>query len=63
MQALKRPKKQEEWVKAMEEEDQIVDIFIKALPRPRFEPLRAMLGVIEFASRRSIKVNANSKRM
>jgi len=36
--------------------DQIVDIFTKALPRPRFELLRAMLGVTEFASRRSIKV-------
>jgi len=37
-------------------EDQIADIFTKALPRPRFELLRAMLGVTEFASRRSIKV-------
>ena len=36
--------------------DQIADIFTKALPRPRFKLLRAMLGVIEFASRRSIKV-------
>ena len=30
-------------------EDQIADIFTKALPRPRFELLRAMLGVTEFA--------------
>jgi len=37
-------------------EDQIADIFTKALPRPRFELLRAMLGVTKFASRRSIKV-------
>jgi len=37
-------------------EDQIADIFTKALPRPRFELLRAMLGVTEFASRRSTKV-------
>jgi len=37
-------------------EDQIVDIFTKALPRLRFELLRAMLGVTKFASRRSIKV-------
>ena len=29
-------------------EDQIADIFTKALPRPRFELLRAMLGVTEF---------------
>ncbi|RZB68411.1 Retrovirus-related Pol polyprotein from transposon TNT 1-94 [Glycine soja] len=28
-------------------EDQIADIFTKALPRPRFEELRAMLGVTE----------------
>ena len=28
-------------------EDQIADIFMKALPRPRFEELRAMLGVTE----------------
>jgi len=28
-------------------EDQIVDIFTKVLLRPRFEELRAMLGVIE----------------
>jgi len=37
-------------------EDQIANIFTKALPRPRFELLRTMLGVTEFASRRSIKV-------
>jgi len=37
-------------------EDQIAYIFIKALPRPRFELLRTMFGVTEFASRRSIKV-------
>ena len=37
-------------------EDQMADIFTKALPKPRFELLRAMLGVTEFASRRSIKV-------
>jgi len=37
-------------------EDQIANIFTKALPRPRFELLRAMHGVTEFASRRSIKV-------
>ncbi|BAT74403.1 hypothetical protein VIGAN_01206700, partial [Vigna angularis var. angularis] len=37
-------------------EDQIADIFTKALPRPRFELLRTMLGVTEFALRRSIKV-------
>jgi len=36
--------------------DQIADIFTKALPRPRFKLLRTMLGVTEFASRRSIKV-------
>jgi len=37
-------------------EDQIADTFTKVLPRPRFELLRTMLGVTEFASRRSIKV-------
>jgi len=37
-------------------EDQIADIFTKALQGPRFELLHAMLGVTEFASRRSIKV-------
>ena len=28
-------------------EDQIADIFTKALPRPKFELLRTMLGVTE----------------
>jgi len=37
-------------------ENQIVDIFTKALQRPRFELLCAILGVTEFPSRRSIKV-------
>jgi len=36
--------------------DQIADIFTKALPIPIFELQCTMLGVIEFASRRSIKV-------
>jgi len=30
-------------------EDQITDIFTKALPRPRFELLCVMLGVTEFS--------------
>jgi len=37
-------------------EDQIADILTKVLSITRFEQLRAMLGVIEFASRRSIQV-------
>jgi len=37
-------------------EDQIANIFTKALPRPSFELLRVMFGVTEFASRRSIIV-------
>ncbi|XP_028181437.1 UDP-glycosyltransferase 1-like [Glycine soja] len=36
-------------------EDQIADIFTKALPRPRFEELRAMLGVIEICIKEDLK--------
>jgi hypothetical protein len=32
-------------------DDQMADIFTKALPRPRFELLRTMLGVTEICSK------------
>jgi len=39
-----------------QKEDEMANIFTKALSRPRFELLCTILEVIEFPSRRSIKV-------